>query len=268
MTRCASAIGCQAKSSACQPPDDRLDRQPLALGLQNVADGGNHRTGDAQGCACACLLERHERLQIDAVAQRADLRAVRSEIDQTPSQRLGDRDHRRRGFGGRKDHAARLVEIGKDVHVGAARGDHEGQAEPPGKDPRRHAIGIEIMRIDDVRREARGDQRADRRFGPARHEVRGERHAEFGDGGIARVGHRHTVARLGGRHAGIPAIGAEPGRAEREPRHRGDDVGLDRRIGQQMAQPVLDENAVAGIDRVGEQARERQDADRTRGGRR
>ena len=111
------------------------------------------------------------------------------------------------------------------------------------------------MCIDQIEIEARGNDAPYHALGRLIEEQRSQDHADLWDDGIAWMEHINAVSGLLAGHPGEIRIAPKGLAVHRKPRNRRDDAGVDLPAGDQVPQPVLDEDAVMFLDRVGVKGR-------------
>jgi hypothetical protein len=158
-----------------------------------------------------------------------------------------------------EDHPPRQRIVADEVDVGATRRDGDRLLEAPPEQRRGDAVRVEVVRIDEVEIVALGEHPLERPDHRPVHQQGRQVHPDLRDERIARVRDGDAVPRLLGGDAGIAAIGAEAVAGDREPRHRGDDPRGDLARAEELAEAILDEDAVARLLAVREQRREGQD---------
>jgi len=126
----------------------------------------------------------------------------------------------------------------------------EGQPEFLGQPSSRHAVRIEVMRVDEIRFEP-GLHQAPKPFahGPVKR-VRREVHADLGNNHIARMIDHQAISDFAIRYL---AQGPEVRQHRRRPGHRRQDVALHLAAGYQVTQPRFDEDAVRRLQGIGKQ---------------
>ena len=214
-----------------QPADRKHDR---AVGVQAQLPA-RHRS-----------VLRREQLQIHAVAENFHAAARHAQLDQPFAQRLGYRDHAGRLRCGPANQPPRNPVLGHQVHVRATRRDHHWPAETPTKQDRRHAVRIEIVRVDQVKAEARLQDLREQVPERSIHEKGRARHADLGQQRIAWMQYGEAVSSFLPRHPGEGRVTAKRLVLEREPRHRRDHHGGDLTALDQMTQSVLHEYTMIG----------------------
>ena len=237
----------------------RLDHQAVALALDQVADGDQRRPNEAELLARPGAVHRVEHRQVDAVAHHPHMRVRHTERDEGILERLRNGDDpcgfRRRP----QDHAPRQGEAADDVDVAAARGDHDGAIEMAAQHRGRDSIRIEIVGIDQIEVEPIGNGAPYCPHCPGVHEGGRHRHAELGNHGIARMIDQQIRAPLLARCFGLRAIARhDAAQPRRYPRYGSDHAQLDTARCGEVAQPVLDEDAVARRCGVGKERGEGQ----------
>ncbi len=248
---------------------ERGDQVVVPLPLDQVADREHDPPVAAPAQLRARLGRRHRREggEVDAVAQRDERQAGRREARELDPQRLRDRDPGARAAQ-RPLHPAARDHVARDqVHVGAARRDDQREAQPPRDEARRHRVGIEVVRVDEVEALAGAHEVADAIPAGPRQRERRDAHAHLRQQRVARMEDAHAVARLALRHVGERG---EPSARERarDPGHRRDDDRLARlaaarrarllRAGEPVAQTLPHEDAVVRRAGIREERREDQ----------
>src|SRR5439155_5668914 len=95
-------------------------------------------------------IERLKPLQVDAVAHHPYLAAIDAETDHFLRQLARYRYDRRRFLTRATYRGSGAAEFGDLVDVAPARGNHDGASQLAAQDGGGHAVGIEVMSIDDV----------------------------------------------------------------------------------------------------------------------
>ena len=237
----------------------------VPLAFDQVADRQQHRAFPVAepGAQRRAVRGGLEELQIDAVAQYRHALVGDAQLTQVLLQCTGHGHHVRGTARDLEDLASWSWQLRHQIQIGAAPGDDERPGELGGQAHRDDAVGIEVMRIDQVEVVAAVDQPADQRAHSAQHQCRRQLHADLRDHQVARVPDLDAVAPLVAIDAGKLRVFAEHRGTPRKPRHRGHDLGADlRREGQQLAQAVLDEDAVRRLARIRVQGTEGEDLHR------
>ncbi len=139
------------------------------------------------------------------------------------------------------------------VHVRATRRDHHWLAEAPPEQHRRHAVRVEVVRVDQVEAEAPLKDLRQSIPQSCIHKEGCARHAELGEQRVARMQHRDAVPQLFDWHPSESAIAPEHRLLERKPGHRRDHHRRRLAAAQQVPQPALHEDAEVGHLAVGVQ---------------
>ena len=234
----------------------------MAFAFDQRAHRNQRRPGQPQGRAGGFTLERTEDLRIHAIPQNRDFLARRAQPQQRRAQSGADGDDGG-GTGHRvQNQPPRRRMIGELRHIRAARGQHHGEGELRPQPHRRDTVGIEVVGIDGVEPRAFRQQAAKGAPAGLVQQERREIHAEPWNDGKARVIDGQPVPALPRRHPRIGAPAAECRRPAGEERHRRQHRAHRLAGRHQMAQPVLDENAVVRLLPVGKQGGERQQPQR------
>ena len=146
-----------------------------------------------------------------------------------------------------------------NVEIAATGGDDhratEGTSEHHGGD----AVGIEIMRVDQIEVSPLAELSAQNRQKSGENGERRNAHADLRQLRIARMIYMQSMPDLLARLPGEERVAAEPWRCERKPGTRRHDAGPDDAALYQLSQAGFDENPVLGPDLARIQRRKSQD---------
>ena len=167
----------------------------MSLPFDQVTDRCQREPGQAARGAQCIAVSRGEQFEIDAVAKHGDTITGNAKLDELVLQCLAHRDEFLRVRGGLQDEFARKGIIGNKTDIGAARRNHDRQIEIAAQPRRSHAVGVKIVRVDQIKPVALRKKLLELR--PHRHieRVRRDIHSDFWNDEVAWV-HNHNPRSL------------------------------------------------------------------------
>ena len=235
----------------------------VTLDFDEVAHRQQHGPGaEVQLAALLLRVEWMESIKVDTVAHHMQLVVRNAQLAQRLGQRNANADGRIGPARGPADHAAGQPVLRNQIEIGSPGRDDHRLAQPLAQQRCGNAIGVEIVRIDDVEVEACTQQPpngAERRRG----QQHGRRcHAQLGDQRIAWVMHDDAIAHFMQRGARHARVVTKPRVGRRKPGHRCHHLRIDPARLQQLAQTGFNEDAMTGPHTAGKQCGEGQQPDR------
>jgi len=218
----------------------------MRLALDKMADRGQHRPFER-----LLPLERRspvrrisEGVEINSVAQDRNPLSRDAQLGEVAGQRIADRDQPVGALGRAAYERTRQSVPRNEVEIGAASRDRQRQAEIARKPGGDDSVGIEIMRVDKVEALAAFQQLPNFAAQGRVKEDGRRRHPDLGNDGKARVQDADAVALLLLRRAGEIAVAGGASQRLRHPGDRRNHLRLVAAAFEEMAQPVLDEDAM------------------------